>query len=185
MQEFGVKVIDHLSLLSKNQTLRLKQAVKNSFTDKIYKSIDAKIRFQTKLYKEIIPSIQYSPTSELKYDHAEVQWDADQKLCTIELLFKQTKNTDEEKKVDNLLKENDKDARSKIRQLLYEKNKTRQSSTKSNDTDQWKTYTQLKTISGRQDIPSPSDIHANRTMYEEVIKSLPNSPIKNYFEKCL
>lgn len=165
MQDFGVRIVDHLSLLSKNQTRRLKNAVKESFTDKIYRSIDAKLKFQDKLYKEIIPSIQYPKDTEAKYDHAEVQWDEAQRLCTVELLFKERK---------------DDGTRAKIKDILFEKNKMRQSSN-----DEWKTYAQLKAMSGRKDIPSPRDVKNNSSLYEEAVKNLPNSPFKMYLEKCL
>jgi hypothetical protein len=163
--------------LSKNQTARLKLRLKQNFSDKIYRSIDAKIRFQNILNKEILPSIQYHQDCDTKYDHAEIHWDPENRLCTVELLFNKSK--------DKNPMEDNADTRTKIKRILYEKNKTRQVSTKSSDTDQWKMYSQIKKISGRQDVPSPQDIHANRQIYEEMIKSLPNSPVKQYIEQCL
>jgi hypothetical protein len=174
--EFGIRIIDHLRLLSKNQTSRLKLKIKQYFSEKIYRSIDAKIRFQNALRNEILPSIQYPENSHTKYDHAEIHWDPENRLCTVELLFDSNN-----KHADN----SSQTTRSKIKQILYEKNKTRQISTKSSDTDQWKMYSQIKKLSGRQDVPSPSDIQTNRQIYEEMIKTLPNSPVKQYIEQCL
>lgn len=167
MSEFGVQVIDHLGLLSKNQIVKLKKSLKASFSEKIYHSIDAKIRFNQTLYKEILPSIQYTSDTETKYNHAELTWDAENKLCKIELLFRQNEQSPE----------------TKMKRILFEKNMTRK--TNHLESEHWKTYVRLKDLTGRQDIPTPNDILKNKTIYEELLKSLPKSPIKSYFEQCL
>lgn len=170
MSDLGVQIIDHLSLLSKNQKSKLKLKIKEIFSDKIYRSIDAKIKFNNQLRNEIIPNIQYANDEIQKYNYAEVSWNPENNLCTVELLFN---NQDESKKEE------------KMKQLLHEKHIMRQSSTKFNNSDEWKEYYKLKNLSRRQDFPSPTDIQQNKQIYEELVKTLPQSPIKKYFEQCI
>lgn len=162
----GLRIIDHLSLLSKNQMLRLKTNIKPLLSEKIFSSIDAKLKFNKIMRNEILPSIYYDNECQLRYNHFEFYMD--EKIFVLELLFQEKIDTKE-----------------KLRQFVREKQIHRKSSKADDKTDVWKTYVQLKTISKRTDIPTPQDISKNSSTYEELVKNIPNSPLKTYIEKCL
>lgn len=166
--EKGLSIIDHLNLLSKNQKHRLKTIIKPHLSEKIFTSIDSKLKFNKYMNHEILPSIHYQEECGNKYNHFELYLDNTNKNYVIEFLFQDKENS-----------------RQKIKQLVREKQICRKSSGTDNKTDIWKSYIHLKNISQRTDIPSPEDISKNSSTYEELIKNIPHSPLKTYIEKCL
>lgn len=172
--ELHISLVDHFNLLSKHQTQRIKTAIRtHPSSAKIFRSIDAKIALNAFLKHHIIPSISYPGTVDpgSRYNHCEMTLHPESRLCTIELFVLDTPPRVAHEK--------------KLRQLLKEQGEDRKVSGANPDHDKMRTYHRLKRLLRRDDLPTPNDIHTNAAMYEELIKSLPKSPVRAYFEMCL